>query len=123
MKTLAYPSRGALRIVEEFPLDVFTLMPARQTGRSLGYADLIGDAQQRDLGSGIIVSYASIARLLDLKAGTGRAKDAADIAILSEIARGDRPTIPVDLAATNPVVSPYDSEQGDWPLPAGDGSR
>ena len=123
VEELAYPQVGCLRIVEEFALDVFTLMPARQTGQSLGYADLIGDARQRDFGAGIIVSYASIARLLDLKAGTGRPKDAADIAILSEIARGDRQEVPVDLSATKPVASADGSEQGDWPLSSGDGNR
>ena len=120
VEDLAYPQMGCLRIVEEFALDVFTLMPARQRGQRLGYADLARDAEQRDFGAGFVVPYASIARLLDLKAGTGRSKDAYDIAILREIARGERQKVPVDLTTAEPAASTNDLEQGEWPVPAGD---
>ena len=110
-----------LRIIEGFALNVFTLMAARQSGRNLVYADLIDDARQRDLGAGVIVFHASIARLLDLKAGSGRPKDVSDMAILSEIAHGQREGIPVDLATMEPrrTTPAGDSEQDDWPLAPG----
>ncbi len=125
IEEFAHPQVGCVRIVEEFALDVFTLMVARRSGQSIVYADLIDDAEQKDLGAGIMVNYASIARLLDLKAASGRPKDASDIAILSEIALGRRERTPVDLTMAEPSTnSPTSSsEQGNWPLPGESDAR
>ena len=114
---LACPQVGCLRIVEEFALDVFTLMRVRRTDQYLGYADLLQSAERKDFGAGVVVVYASIAHLLDLKAGTGRSKDASDIAILSEIARDVREKTSIDLTTVEPAASAEGPEQGDWPLP------
>jgi hypothetical protein len=99
MEELAVPQMGALRVIEGFALDIFTLMRARALKRDITYADLINDAQHRTLSNGVKVIYASMDRLLDLKANTGRPKDASDTAILTEIAHGQRVRQSVDLAA------------------------
>ena len=85
IQELAFPQLGALRVIEDFALDIFTLMSAKMLARDLSYADLAGDAQRCVLGSGVEIFYASVARLMDLKAGIGQPKDAADIMVLSEI--------------------------------------
>ena len=113
VEELAYPQVGCIRIIEEFALDVFTLMLAKQSNKSLVYADLLIDAHQRRLSTGTVVTYASIAKLLELKAGTGRSKDASDIAILSEIARGTRQKTPVDLTIVQPEPTASSDEFDD----------
>lgn len=114
IEELALPQMGALRIVEGFALDVFTLMRARALDHNFVYADLAADAEERILSNGARVMFASIDRLLDLKANTGRAKDVSDMAVLSEIARGQRERQPVDLADVEPDAAEGSSEQGDW---------
>lgn len=110
---------GWLRVVEDFWLDVFTLMPARRLERNFSYAELAEDALRRDIGGGVEVLYASIERLIELKADTGRPKDLADVMILTEIARGQREPTQIDLAAMQPdsTLTRGGSEQGNWPLP------
>ena len=115
---LSVAEPGALRVHEDFSLDVFTLMRARALGRSFTYADLAVDARRQTLSNGVKVVYASIPRLLDLKAGTGRAKDELDMIVLSEIARGARASQPVDFAAMQPDPAAESDEQvqDGWPL-------
>ena len=115
VEELAVPQMGALRINEDFSLDVFTLMRARGPGRDLTYADLIANAQTRVLTNGAKVTYASIDRLLDLKAGTGRPKDVSDMMIRTEIARGSREPQTVGLAAMEAKAAAGSSDQGEWP--------
>ena len=118
VEELASPQMGALRVVEDFALDVFTLMRARSPGRDFVYADLLGDAGRRALSDGVEVPFASIARLVELKAGTGRAKDALDVEVLTEIARGRREREVVDLAAMEGgTAGSGESEQGEWTGP------
>ena len=114
---LATPQMGALRVVEDFSLDVFTVMRARGAGRDLVYADVAGDAVSKVLSDGVTVRYASVERLLELKAGTGRAKDELDRVVLTEIARGLRGRETVDLAGMDGGMEEGSSgpEQGDWP--------
>lgn len=115
VEELATPQRGALRVIEDFSLDVFTVMRARGLGCDLVYADLTGDSLRRDLGDRVEVYYASITRLIDLKAGTGRAKDELDIVALTEIARGTREQVSVDLATMDGGAGSFDgSDQGEW---------
>ena len=114
IEELSTPQMGSLRIVEEFGLDVFTLMRARALDHNFVYADLAVDARELTLSNGVKVMYASIDRLLDLKADTGRPKDISDMAILTEIARGQRERQPVDLAAMKAEPVANFSEQGDW---------
>ena len=118
IEELAEPQTGALRIIEDFPLDVFTLMRARVLGRDLAYGDLAADALAYELADGSTILVASIARLLDLKAGTGRPKDQIDADALTEISRGMREKKPADLTALElGPTTDVSSEQGDWPFP------
>ena len=113
---LATPQAGALRIVEDFPLDVFTLMRARTLERDFSYIDLVADALPYELAEGLTVLVASIPRLLDLKAATGRPKDQIDIDVLTEIARGLREKMPVDLTGSElDPTTENSSDQGNWP--------
>ena len=116
VEELATPQMGALRVVEGFTLDIFTLMRARASDHDMTYADLIGDAQHRTLSNGVRITYASVDRLLELKANTGRPKDVSDIAILTEIAQGQRARQPVDLAAMDADASMGSDDQGEWPV-------
>ena len=118
VEELAVPQMGALRVIEGFALDVFTLMRARALRRDIAYADVMRDAHHRVLSNGVTVTYASIDRLLDLKANTGRPKDASDTAILAEIARGQRLRQSVDLATLESAAAAESSDQGEWPVDA-----
>ena len=112
---LAVPQAGALRIVENFPLDVFTSMRARALGRNLTYEDLAADALACESADGSTVLVASIPRLLDLKAATGRPKDQIDTDVLTEILRGAREKKPADLTALElGPTADGSSDQGDW---------
>lgn len=116
VEELSIPQLGALRVIEGFTLDIFTLMRARALDANLAFDDLIGDAKRRILSNGVEVCFASIPRLLDLKAKTGRPKDLSDTAVLTEIALGHRPPQSVDLAATGADAGTAASgDQGDWP--------
>ncbi len=116
VEELATPQMGALRVLEDFPLDVFTLMRARGVGRDVTYGDLIGGARRRTLSNGVTVCYADIEQLLALKAGTGRPKDESDARILTEIARGQREAAAVDLAGMEGGAAEEwgESGQGEW---------
>ncbi len=115
IEELAVPQMGALRVIEGFALDIFTLMRARALDQNIVFADLISDAEHRVLSNGTVVVYASIRWLLELKSNTGWPKDVSDTAILSEIAAGHRAKQPVDLAAMETDQNTARGEQGDWP--------
>lgn len=116
VEELAVPQTGALRIFEDFPLDVFTSMRARALGRDLTYQDLVVDALTCESTNGTTVLVASIPRLLDLKAATGRAKDQIDADVLTEILRGTRAKKAADLTTLELGSTTEDnSDQGDWP--------
>lgn len=125
LEELTPPQAGALRVVEGFTLDIFTLMRARALDADVTYGDLLADAQHRTLSNGVSIAYASIDRLLELKANTGRPKDVADIAILTEIALGRRQRQPVDLARMQADSAAGSSDQGNWPVdpPAGNSGQ
>lgn len=114
VEELATPEIGALRVVEDHSLDVFTMMLARAAHRHLVYEDVVQDAPSKTLSNGVKVFYASIPRLREMKAGTGRPKDEQDDAILAEIERGARERQAVDLAGMQGVAEPGSSDQGEW---------
>ena len=118
VEELSVQELGAFRVVENFALDVFTLMRARALERNLAYADLAADAERRILSDGVEVLYASIPRLLELKAATGRAKDTLDLIVLTDIASGTRAAQSVDLAALepDPAAESNEPEQDEWPI-------
>jgi len=68
-------TEGAIRIVEDFPLDIFTLM------RGYSYRDLIRETEQTEIG-GITIVFLNPAGLIRLKQDSTRAKDQIDIAAL-----------------------------------------
>lgn len=119
---LATEAIGPLRIYEDYPLDVFTLIRSRRLDRAFNYQELLTDATQVRLSNGVQVWIASIPRLVDLKTGTNRGKDLVDIDILNEILLGKRLREEVDLAGMTPK-SPdgVSAEPGEWPLPPGVG--
>lgn len=82
------------------------------------YADLVGDVVSKVLSDGVVVPYASVERLLELKDGTGRPKDELDRVVLSKIARGLREREAVNLAGMEGGAAeerPSGPEQGEWP--------
>lgn len=113
---------GSIRIVEEFALDVFTLMRARETGAELDFEKLREDARVYTSQNGVRIDFISPARLIELKTGTGRGKDLVDTESLREILRGGREVEPVLLEALEPQPpcdeTPNASAGGndEWPL-------
>ncbi len=70
---------GAVRIVEDFPLDVFTLVDGRS------YGDFAKSAVKFQIADGIEVPCFSISDLIDVKKGTFREKDQLDVAVLRRL--------------------------------------
>ena len=68
-------AEGAIRIIEDFPLDVFTIMRGKR------YADLITSVKQTEIG-GVRVSYLDFEALISLKEKSEREKDQIDVAAL-----------------------------------------
>ncbi len=86
-----YPAEvGAVRIGEDFVLDVFTLMRSGPN-RTLDYATLANDARHHSLENGLTIQFASAEQLIEMKTGTGRLTDEADIAALRGIQTGAIP--------------------------------
>jgi hypothetical protein len=72
------PAEGAIRIVEEFPLDVFT----RMRGHSL--QDL-RPRLRRFATFGVSISYLDPTALIELKRGSWREKDQIDVAAMGRV--------------------------------------
>jgi len=70
---------GAVRIVEDFPLDVFTLVDGRP------YADFSNDAVRFSIADDIEVPCFSISDLIEVNKGTLREKDQLDVAALRRL--------------------------------------
>ncbi len=68
-------AEGAIRIVEDFPLDVFTVVRGKR------YTDLRGSVRQTQI-AGISVNYLDAEALISLKASSQREKDQIDVAAL-----------------------------------------
>ena len=116
VEELATLDLGPLRIIEDFSLDVFTLIRSRRLDREFTFEELVTDATRVRLSDGSEVLVASIARLVDFKVGTGRVKDALDVEVLTEILVGQRARAPVDLAEMEPTAGDGPSvEPGEWP--------
>ena len=71
---------GCIRIVESFPLDVFTLLDGRK------YEDFAPSAVSYILQEGLQVRCLSISDLIDLKKKTLREKDRVDVEVLRRLA-------------------------------------
>ncbi|HEX4139925.1 MAG TPA: hypothetical protein VHY09_06225 [Candidatus Methylacidiphilales bacterium] len=70
---------GAVRIIEEFPLDVFTLVDGR------AYESFAANAVKHVIGENIVVPSFSISDLIAVKAGTSRERDELDVAVLRRL--------------------------------------
>jgi predicted nucleotidyltransferase len=68
-------AEGAVRVVEDFPLDIFTLM------RGHSYGDLIGDVRQTAI-HGTTIDFLNAEGLIRLKQDSEREKDQIDIVAL-----------------------------------------
>ena len=71
-------SEGAIRIIEDFPLDVFTIM------RGNRYADLIGATKSTRIGD-VDVRYLSADALIALKSDSQRDQDRIDVSALQSL--------------------------------------
>jgi hypothetical protein len=76
-------SEGAVRIVEDFPLDVFTVMRGKR------YADLIGVTKPTRLDD-VNVRYLSAEALIAIKGDSLRDQDRIDVAALRSIQERER---------------------------------
>ena len=71
-------SEGAIRIVEDFPLDVFTVMLGKR------YADLFGATKTTRIGD-VIVRYLNAEALIELKSNSDREQDRIDVYALQSL--------------------------------------
>ena len=71
-------SEGAVRIIEDFPLDVFTIMRGKR------YADLIGSTKPTRIDD-VDVRYLNAEALIALKRDSQREQDRIDVATLRSI--------------------------------------
>jgi hypothetical protein len=86
---------GAVRVNEDFTLDLFTLMRSRQ------YADFVGSARRLEIADAV-VRYLAPEALLELKADSTRDKDRLDVSALREILAGRGSAGSVDLVELTP---------------------
>jgi hypothetical protein len=86
---------GCVRIEENFPLDVFTLLNGKP------YENFIGNAATYSLAAGVDVQCLSVSDLIELKKGTQREKDQLDVTVLRRLQAtpetGKSPTINLDV--------------------------
>jgi hypothetical protein len=75
-------SEGAIRIIEEFPLDVFTIMRGRH------YADLIGSTKSTRIDD-VNVQYLNAKALIALKSDSQRDQDRIDVSALRSLQAGN----------------------------------
>jgi hypothetical protein len=68
-------TEGAVRIIEDFPLDIFTVVRGKR------YVDLVGDVRQTHI-VGTKVDYLSPDSLIALKRDSQRERDQIDVAAL-----------------------------------------
>lgn len=94
---------GAVRIVEDFTVDVFTLM------RSRTFADLSATARSLEVG-GTAIRYLAPEALIELKGASVREKDQLDVAALRRLLAGDAGDS-VDLQKLTPPEAASDESQ------------
>ena len=71
-------SEGAVRIIEDFPLDVFTIMRGKR------YADLIGSTKTTRINN-VDVRYLDATALIGLKQDSERVQDRIDVSALRSL--------------------------------------
>jgi hypothetical protein len=68
-------AEGAIRIIEDFPLDVFTILQGKH------YEDLIGSMKQTQIND-VTIAYLSADALIAIKGNSLREKDQIDVSAL-----------------------------------------
>jgi hypothetical protein len=86
---------GAIRVMEDFVLDLFTIM------RNRTYTDFAGTARRLEI-EGVTIRYLSPQSLIELKSPSIRDKDRLDVATLREIIAGTAPPLSVNLEQLTP---------------------
>jgi hypothetical protein len=86
---------GAVRVIEDFTLDLFTLM------RSRTFADFAKSARELPL-EGVTIRYLSPNALIELKGPSSREKDQLDVAVLRRLLAGEETATPADLKTLTP---------------------
>lgn len=86
---------GAVRLVEEFTVDLFTVMRAHT------FSDFVATALRLDI-DGVAVRYLSPESLIALKSASEREKDRLDVAALREILAGASLDSVANLASLTP---------------------
>ena len=81
---------GAIRVQEEFDLDIFVRMRGKK------YADLAGHIREHEMADGVRVPYLDAQGLIALKQESTREKDRIDVISLSRIERNDKTSISLD---------------------------
>ncbi|MEN3368936.1 MAG: hypothetical protein V7609_1079 [Verrucomicrobiota bacterium] len=76
-------TEGAVRVIEDFPLDIFTVM------RGLSYGDLSAHVRQTKI-NGATIGFLNADGLIRLKADSKREKDQIDIVALRKAAIRDQ---------------------------------
>ena len=76
---------GAVRVQEDFDLDIFVRM------RGHKYQDLAGHVRHHEMPNGVSVPYLDADGLILLKNGSTREKDQIDVAALTRVARRSAP--------------------------------
>ena len=71
-------SEGAIRIIEDFPLDVFTIMRGKR------YADLFGGTKTTRIDD-VVVRYLNAEALIALKSDSQREQDRIDVSTLQSL--------------------------------------
>ncbi len=84
-----------MRVIEDFTLDVFTLM------RSRTFADFAAEARGIDL-QGATIRYLAPTALIELKGESSREKDQLDVAVLRRILTGEEAPAATDLVRLTP---------------------
>jgi hypothetical protein len=75
-------TEGAIRLVEDFPLDIFTVMRGRT------YSDLVGHVRETRI-NGTAIRFLDATGLILLKQDSSRQKDQIDIAALRQLSMED----------------------------------
>ena len=89
---------GAVRVNEDFTLDLFTLM------RNRTFADFVATARRLEIG-GVVVRYLAPESLIELKSASPREKDRLDVAALREIIAGAASPSAANLEKLTPPAS------------------
>ncbi|MDQ3623364.1 MAG: nucleotidyltransferase [Verrucomicrobiota bacterium] len=94
---------GAVRVIEDFTVDLFTVM------RSRTFGSFAAGARRLEI-DGVIVRYLAPEALIELKSPSAREKDQLDVAALREIIAGAAQPGPADLVELTPPAAPTQDE-------------